>query len=81
VAPLAALNYYALEAARKLGGRDLFAEAVKAGKSFAMFDKVNGTDDVRLALQAGRSAASIVAAWKPGEDAFRRRRQPYLLYP
>jgi uncharacterized protein YbbC (DUF1343 family) len=81
VAPLAALNYYALEAARKLAGRDLFAQALKAGKSFAMFDKVNGTDDVRQALQAGRSAASIVASWKPGEDAFRRRRQPYLLYP
>lgn len=80
-APLVALNYHALEAARKLGGRDLFAEARKAGKSFSMFDKVNGTDDVRLALQAGRSATSIVASWKPGEDAFRKRRQPYLLYP
>lgn len=80
-APLAALNFHALDAARKLGRRDLFAEAQRAGKSFAMFDKVVGTDKVRRALQAGQSAASIVASWKAGEDAFRRRRQPYLLYP
>jgi uncharacterized protein YbbC (DUF1343 family) len=80
-APLAALNFHALDAARKLGRRDLFAEAQKAGKSFAMFDKVVGTDKVRRALQAGQSAASIVASWKAGEDAFRRRRQSYLLYP
>lgn len=80
-APLAALNFHALEAARKLGRRDLFAEAQRAGKSFAMFDKVVGTDKVRRALQSGQSAASIVASWKAGEDAFRRRRQPYLLYP
>jgi uncharacterized protein YbbC (DUF1343 family) len=79
-APLAALNYHALEAARVLAGRDLFAEAIKAGKSWGMFDKVNGTDDVRLALQAGGSAASIVTSWKAGEETFRRRRQPYLLY-
>ncbi|MFM7751669.1 MAG: hypothetical protein ACKPB0_14765 [Opitutaceae bacterium] len=45
-----------------------------------MFDKVNGTAGTREALQAGRSAVEIIAGWRAGEDAFRRERQPYLLY-
>ena len=32
------------------------------------------------ALQAGRPAAEIIATWRAGEEAFRRERQPYLLY-
>ncbi len=79
-APLVAINFYALDAVKRVGKRDLFAEAVKAGKNFSMFDKVNGTDATRKALQAGQSAAEIVASWKPGEEAFRRRREKYLLY-
>jgi uncharacterized protein YbbC (DUF1343 family) len=59
---------------------DLFAEAMKANKSFAMFDKVNGTDATRKALHAGTSAAQIVASWKVGEEAFRKQRRKYLLY-
>ncbi len=79
-APLTAINYYALEALKQVAGRDVFAEAVKANKKFDMFDKVNGTDATRLALQAGKSAAEIVAGWKVGEDAFRADRKSYLLY-
>jgi uncharacterized protein YbbC (DUF1343 family) len=45
-----------------------------------MFDKVNGTDTTRKALQDGTPAAQIVAAWKPGEDAFLKQRKKYLLY-
>jgi uncharacterized protein YbbC (DUF1343 family) len=77
---LTAINFYALEALKKLDGRDLFAEAVKANKSFSMFDKVNGTDAVRKALQAGTSAAEIVASWRAAEEAFRKKRKKYLLY-
>jgi uncharacterized protein YbbC (DUF1343 family) len=79
-APLTAINFYALEALKKLAGRDLFEEAVKAKKSFAMFDKVNGTDATRKALQEGWPASDLVASWRPGEDAFRNKRRPYLLY-
>jgi uncharacterized protein YbbC (DUF1343 family) len=79
-APLTAINFYALEAVKKLTRRDLFAEAVQAGHTFTMFDKVNGTDATRKDLQNGRSAASIVRSWKAGEDAFRQKRQRYLLY-
>jgi uncharacterized protein YbbC (DUF1343 family) len=80
LAPLTAMNYYTLEAVRKSSGRDLFAEAVKAGRTFSMFDKVNGTDQTRLMLQAGKSASLIVQSWKQGEDRFRARRKPYLIY-
>jgi len=79
-APLTAINFYALEALKKVAGRDLFAEAVKANKKFDMFDKVNGSDAIRKALQAGTPAAQIVASWKPGEEAFRKLRTRYLLY-
>ena len=58
----------------------MFAEAVKADKKFDMFDKVNGTDATRLALQSGKSAAEIVASWHEGEQKFRLRRKKYLLY-
>ena len=79
-APLTAINFYAFEALKKAASRDLFAEAVKAGRGFGMFDKVNGTDATRKALQAGTPAAEIVASWKPGEEAFRKERKKYLLY-
>ena len=52
-----ALEKVALEALKKQAGLDVFAEASKTNKSFAMFDKVNGTDATRKALQAGKSAA------------------------
>jgi uncharacterized protein YbbC (DUF1343 family) len=78
-APLTALNFYLLEALRSLG-RDVFADAVKANKKFDMFDKVNGTDATRRALQDGTPAAEIVARWKAGEEKFRAERKPYLLY-
>jgi uncharacterized protein YbbC (DUF1343 family) len=79
-APLTAINFYALEALKKVAGRDVFAEAVKANKKFDMFDKVNGTDATRLALQSGKSAAEIVASWHDGQEKFRANRKKYLLY-
>ena len=80
-APLTAINFHALEALKQVAGRDTFAEAIKAKKTFDMFDKVNGTDATRLALQSGQTAAAIVATWKAAEEKFRTDRQPFLLYP
>jgi uncharacterized protein YbbC (DUF1343 family) len=79
-APLMAINFYALEAIKKQTGRDLFLEAVKSQRNFSMFDKVNGTDATRQALEAGRTASAIVLSWRRGEDEFRERRKKYLLY-
>jgi uncharacterized protein YbbC (DUF1343 family) len=79
-APLTAINFYAYEALKNVAGRDLFAESVKAKRSVSMFDKVNGTDASRKALEAGTPASEIVASWKAGEQAFRKERKKYLLY-
>lgn len=80
-APLLAVNFHLLDAVKAVAGRDLFAEARKAGKSFSMLDKIAGTDATRKALERGRSATNIIASWKAGEAGFRQRRQKYLLYP
>lgn len=44
------------------------------------FDRLMGTDTVRLALEAGEPATAIIAAWAPGVAHFVNRRTPYLLY-
>src|SRR5690606_17778977 len=77
-APLMAINFYAWEGLKKTAGVDLFAIAVKAKRGFDMFDKVNGTDKVRQALQEGKPAAEIVASWSAGEKQFRKDRKKYL---
>lgn len=79
-APLTAINFYAIEALRKVAGLDVFAKALETKRGFGMFDKVNGSDQPRQQLEAGRPASEIVAAWKPAEDAFRDQRKKYLLY-
>lgn len=79
-APLMAINFYALEAARKLGAKNLWATAAESGSKMSMFDKIMGSDTVRQQLNAGTSVRTIVASWKADEEAFRQRRQKYLLY-
>lgn len=79
-APLTAVNFCALEMLKGTYALDLFAEAAKTNKNFAMFDKVNGTDATRRALQEGKTAVQVVAEWKKGEEQFKHRRKKYLLY-
>jgi uncharacterized protein YbbC (DUF1343 family) len=79
-APLTAVNFYAVEAIKTLTGRDLFEQAVKSNRSFNMFDKVNGTDASRKALQSGVAAGQIAQSWHGDEAAFRKLRKKYLLY-
>ena len=45
-----------------------------------MFDKVMGTDAVRLALEKNVSVEGIVSPWKKDIDSFRLIRKKYLLY-
>lgn len=44
------------------------------------FDSLFGTDQVRLALQAGISATEIIAQWQPALAEYRLARGPSLLY-
>ena len=80
IAPLMAINYHIVDAVKAVAKRDLFATRTKSGRSFNMFDKVNGTDMIRRDLAAGRSGAQIVKSWAKDEARFRLQRGKYLLY-
>lgn len=43
-------------------------------------DKLAGTDQLRLAIEAGRSAEEIKQSWQAGLKQFKQQRAPYLLY-
>lgn len=45
------------------------------------FDKLAGTDQLRIAILAGKDEAAIRQSWKEDLLAFESLRQPYLLYP
>ena len=44
------------------------------------FDRLAGTDRLRLGIEAGQSLAELREGWEDALDDFRRLRQPYLLY-
>ena len=50
------------------------------GFSDATFDRLAGTDQVRLALRSGTPPRDIVASWQPALEKFREVRARYLLY-
>jgi uncharacterized protein YbbC (DUF1343 family) len=80
IAPLSSVNFYLLEAMKKVSERDLFQAALQRGKNWGMFDKVNGTDATRKDLQVGRSTANIARGWDPGVERFKEQRRKYLIY-
>ncbi|EWH06257.1 hypothetical protein AT00_09755 [Pseudoalteromonas lipolytica SCSIO 04301] len=43
-------------------------------------DKLAGTDKLRLAIEAGQTEQQIKQSWQTELAAFKRKRQPYLLY-
>lgn len=46
----------------------------------AHFDRLAGSDALRLAIEAGEEPEAIAASWEPALAAFRRLRAPYLIY-
>lgn len=50
------------------------------GKGRYWIDKLTGTDEVRLQIEAGMSAEEIKAGWQDEIEAFKEQRRPYLLY-
>ena len=48
--------------------------------SNGFFDKLAGTDELRLQIQSGMSADEIRDSWKSGLLEFKERRKAYLLY-
>ena len=49
--------------------------------STSFFDKLAGTDKLRLYLEEGLSVEEIEKSWAQGIDDFKIARAPYLLYP
>jgi uncharacterized protein YbbC (DUF1343 family) len=47
----------------------------------AHFDRLSGTDALRLGIEAGRTVAEITAGWDEEIAAFEARSAPYLIYP
>jgi uncharacterized protein YbbC (DUF1343 family) len=43
-------------------------------------DILYGSDRLRATLDGGGEVSALVASWRPEEEAFRRTREPYLLY-
>ncbi len=64
----------ALLAARRLSG-DAWEWRVRH------FDRLAGSDGLRLAIDSGAALDEITSAWADGVAAFETLRRPYLLYP
>ncbi len=78
-APLSLIQFYLLQEAHKLRpGKDVFALCEKS--RLEMFDKVCGTDKVRIEFTKNYSVNSILNIWNDAVPAFRNKIRRYLLY-
>jgi uncharacterized protein YbbC (DUF1343 family) len=61
-----------------------FFQATGSKESFftsaSFFDKLAGTDSIRLQMLAGKSEAEIQASWQPELEAYKKMRKRYLIY-
>lgn len=80
VASLMQVQFYALEALHRLyPEKDVFALAAEK-KRIEMFDKVSGTDQLRLRFSQRYKVADIKPLLEDGVTDFLQKRTPYLLY-
>ena len=68
------INYRLMET---LGAKKILEDAPKRHE---MFDKVNGSPEVRTYLTEGRDLAPLFAKWRQQCEAFKAARKKYLLY-
>jgi uncharacterized protein YbbC (DUF1343 family) len=61
-------------------GTRMFRTTADGNSGSDAFDHIAGTDELRLALQAGKTPEEIVAGWQASLSNFREARRPYLLY-
>jgi uncharacterized protein YbbC (DUF1343 family) len=68
---------------RELSGRhfDWRRETYEFVSDRLAIDLLMGSDRERLALDAGTPPGEIARHWEPEEEAFRKRRRPFLIYP
>jgi uncharacterized protein YbbC (DUF1343 family) len=78
-APLTLLQFYILQEAHRLWpGKDVFRLSEKS--RLDMFDKVCGTDQVRLQFEKDFLVDSILELWNGDIQEYRQKAQKYLLY-
>lgn len=78
-APLSLIQFYIMQEAHKLWpDKDLFSMCDKSRLS--MFDKVCGTDQVRIEFAKTYSVSSILNLWNDEIPAFRIKAEKYFLY-
>lgn len=76
---LAGLNLIFIDAVnRRIGARNLFVRTTASNKD--VFYKVYGSTSIERDLPRANSPAQIIAGWQGSNEAFRRDRQPYLIY-
>jgi uncharacterized protein YbbC (DUF1343 family) len=78
--PLSLLQFYMLQEAKKLWPEKNVFELCDPARH-SMFDKVCGTDQVRLEFQKNFSVEAIKDIWMRDIPAFRKKAAKYFLYP
>jgi uncharacterized protein YbbC (DUF1343 family) len=69
------------ECRRQSPARDLWRQPPYEYEHERMpIDLLSGSHRLRTSVDAGEDVGPIVASWKPEEEAFRRTREPFLLY-
>jgi uncharacterized protein YbbC (DUF1343 family) len=61
-------------------GTRMFRASEDGDSGPSAFDHIAGTDELRLAIQGGKTPEEIIASWQQDLMAFREARRPYLLY-
>jgi uncharacterized protein YbbC (DUF1343 family) len=78
-APLSLIQFYIMQEAHKLWpDKDIFSMCDKS--RLDMFDKVCGTDQVRIEFSKTYSVSSISELWNNEIPAFRKKAEKYFLY-
>ena len=78
---VATLILTAALAALREAGVDALAKAAAADKTrVTMFDKVNGSPEVRTYLTEGKDLGELFAKWRQQCAAFKEARKKFLLY-
>lgn len=78
-APLSLIQFYVLQELHKLyPGKNVFRMCLES--RLPMFDKVAGTDKVRLAFEKRFLVEDILSLWNQDIPAFRQKAETYFLY-
>ncbi|MCK5209273.1 MAG: DUF1343 domain-containing protein, partial [Cyclobacteriaceae bacterium] len=78
-APLSLIQFYFLQEAHKLSPDKNVFELCDPSR-FSMFDKVCGTDEIRLRFSERFEVSSIIDLWEKDIEPFRTKVKKYFLY-